>query len=134
MTPLERHLLLIPSVYAELATAAVPGQAAEPPDHSPDPRNKPTPARLDVVEHRHLLVRGLRWWVDAVGAEDAPRRIGESVADVEHVVATMKLPSGWRWGELRYPTADGQVAESHRDLCPTCVTAIRNLMMGKGGG
>jgi hypothetical protein len=64
-----------PRVWSDLGTALVPLRASEPPDSSPDPRNRPTPARLDVLEHRVLLLRGLRWWVDAVMDPDEARRL-----------------------------------------------------------
>lgn len=65
----------VPRVWADLEHALVPLRATEPPDNSPDPRNRPTPARLDVAEHRVLLLRGLRWWVDAVMDPDEARRL-----------------------------------------------------------
>ena len=64
-------------LYDDLLDAAPPVKTGEPLDYSPDPRSKPTPGRLGVIDHRHELVRGLRWWVDAV-REDSTR-VGESV-------------------------------------------------------
>jgi hypothetical protein len=82
---LEQLLVQVPVVYAELEHALLPGRSAEPPDTSPDPRHRPAPARLEVTEHRHLLLKGLRWWVDAVvdlddrrfhvGLGDSPARM-----------------------------------------------------------
>lgn len=75
-------LLRVPYVYAELALSLVPGAPA------PDGERvagggsvtPPAPANLDVADHRHQLVRGLRWWVDAVRDDDTPPRLGESVS------------------------------------------------------
>lgn len=72
-------LVLVPRVYGDLVTASLPGRSGEPSDRSPDPREKPTPGNLSVIEHRHLLLRGLRWWVDVVDA-DNPRPVGDSPA------------------------------------------------------
>jgi hypothetical protein len=60
-------------MYDDLEDAAL-ARSGEPSDRSPDPRESPAPGRLDVMEHRHELVRGLRWWVDAVhdGDEGTP--------------------------------------------------------------
>lgn len=63
MTQLETTLARIPAVYAELLTASTPGKSAEPSDRSKDPRDKPAPGSLAVMEHRALLLRGLRWHV-----------------------------------------------------------------------
>lgn len=79
MSRLGRLLREIPGVYDDLGHALIPARSSEPPDHSPDPRNRPAPARLDAVEHRHQLVRGLRWWVDAIKDRDEQTRVGESV-------------------------------------------------------
>lgn len=75
-------MVRVPAVYAELGEALLPARWGEPPDSSPDPRHRPPPARLEVTEHRHLLLKGLRWWVDAV--QDVTvvgkgRTVGESV-------------------------------------------------------
>lgn len=72
MSTLEQTLALVPAVYARLGDALTPGRGTGE-GNTPDPRHKPAPARLDAVEHRHLLLRGLRWWVDAV--DDGERRI-----------------------------------------------------------
>lgn len=66
MRPLRDLLVQVPAVYAELGHALLPGRSGEPSDTSPDPRHRPAPANLEVTEHRHQLVRGLRWWVDVV--------------------------------------------------------------------
>lgn len=81
MTPLERVLRQVPGVYAELEQALIPVRRIDPPDTSPDPRDRPAPANLNVTDHRHKVVRGLRWWVDALHPKDgkAPR-VGHSVA------------------------------------------------------
>lgn len=70
----------IPGVYRDLEDALVPGRSGEP-SGAPDPVHRPAPANLDVTEHRHRLVRGLRWWVDAVHPKDGRvPRVGEDVA------------------------------------------------------
>lgn len=80
MRPLEDLLVQVPAVYAELGHAMVPGRSGEPPDSSPDPRHRPPPARLEVTEHRHLLVKGLRWWVDVLREWVDVPRLGDSPA------------------------------------------------------
>jgi hypothetical protein len=83
VTPLRDLLVRVPAVYAELEHALLPGRSGEPSDSSPDPRHRPAPARLEVTEHRHQLLRGLRWWVDAVGVEGRLRTapmLGDSPA------------------------------------------------------
>ena len=81
MSPLERCLRRIPGVYAELERALIPVRRIDPPDTSPDPRDRPAPANLNVTDHRHKVVRGLRWWVDALHPKDgAAPRVGHSVA------------------------------------------------------
>ncbi|WP_408895914.1 hypothetical protein ACJ5H2_13435 [Nocardioides sp. R1-1] len=78
---LESDLRRIPGVYADLEDALVPGRSLEPPDSSPDPRNRPAPAKLNVADHRHKLMRGLRWWVDAVHPREGKvPRVGQDVA------------------------------------------------------
>lgn len=67
----------IPTTYNALAESALPARSGEPPQSS-DPRAKPAPGRLEVMEHRHELVRGLRWWVDAVRDPDDTRRVAAS--------------------------------------------------------
>jgi hypothetical protein len=94
---LRRLLVLVPEVYGELQTAAVPGRSAEPPD-SRDPREKPAPGNLTVMEHRHKLVRGLRWWVDAV------RDPGEHT-EVAHSPARM---GAWLLGHLGVMATEDQ--------------------------
>lgn len=81
MTPLADLLVRVPAVYAELGNALLPRRSGEPSDTSPDPRHRPAPANLDVTDHRHQLLRGLRWWVDAVH-EKGQRvpRLGDSPA------------------------------------------------------
>lgn len=82
-TRLERLLGEVPLLYAQLEDALLPGRNRDPdePAGSPDPLAKPAPARLDVIDIRHLLVRGLRWWVDALRSSvEAPLPIlGDSV-------------------------------------------------------
>lgn len=78
MIPLANLLERVPAVYAELGHALLPGRSGEPSDTSPDPRHRPAPARLEVTDHRHKLVRGLRWWVDVIAA-DTRVPVGESV-------------------------------------------------------
>lgn len=76
---LENLMREVASTYLQLAEAALPGRTGEPSDTSPDPRNRPAPGRLPVMEHRHKLLRGLRWWVDAVRDPEEQTRVGESV-------------------------------------------------------
>lgn len=78
---LERLLARVPGVYEDLVDAALPARGGEPSDRSPDPREKPAPGNLSVMELRHKLVRGLRWWVDAVDdGTEGGGPVGESVA------------------------------------------------------
>lgn len=78
MTPLDRLLVRVPAVYAELGHAMLPGRAGgDGPAAAPDPVHRPAPGNLDAAEHRHVLVKGLRWWVDVVD-HDGPR-VGDSV-------------------------------------------------------
>lgn len=77
---LRRDLQLVPRLYGMLGDALVPGRSGEPPVSSPDPKHRPAPANLDAVDHRHLLLRGLRWWADAVGTEGASKHLGDSPA------------------------------------------------------
>lgn len=80
MTTLEVALATVPVVYAELEAALVPGGGGGGERVSGGTRTAPAdPARLEVVEHRHKLLRGLRWWVDAV-ADDTPHYVGDSPA------------------------------------------------------
>lgn len=78
MKPLRDLLVQVPTVYAELGHALLPVRTGEPSDTSPDPRHRPAPANLAVTEHRHLLLRGLRWWVDVIAADTPP--VGDSPA------------------------------------------------------
>lgn len=80
MTALAALLRAIPPMYAHLGDELVPARSGEPPAHSPDPKHRPPPANLDVADHRHKLLRGLRWWSDAVGTEGAGRHLGDSPA------------------------------------------------------
>lgn len=82
MKPLEVVLATIPEVYAELEAALVPGGGGTGGDRvSGGTRvSAPDPARLDVIDHRHLLVRGLRWWVDAVREDGKWLAVGHSPA------------------------------------------------------
>lgn len=68
MSYLQRMLRQIPAVYEDLLDASTPGRRAEPSDRSPDPRDKPAPGNVGVMEHRHELVRELRRWCAATGA------------------------------------------------------------------
>lgn len=79
MRPLRDLLVQVPAVYAELEHALLPVRTGEPSDTSPDPRHRPPPANLAVTEHRHLLVKGLRWWVDAVRDRGERTEVGHSV-------------------------------------------------------
>lgn len=77
---LQDTLRRIPGVYRDLEDALIPGRSGEPAG-SVDPVHKPAPANLNVAEHRHKLLRGLRWWVDAVHPKDGRvPRVGEDVA------------------------------------------------------
>lgn len=73
-------LLSLPRVYGMMGDALVPGRSGEPPVSSPDPKHRPAPANLTAVDHRHQLLRGLRWWSDAVGTEGAGTHLGDSPA------------------------------------------------------
>jgi len=75
-------LATIPEVYAELEAALVPGGGGPGGDRvSGGTRvTAPDPARLDVIDHRHLLLRGLRWWVDAVQEGGKYLGVGHSPA------------------------------------------------------
>jgi hypothetical protein len=70
---LRRLLTEVPAVYAVLGEALVPGGGGGGdgmPRAPKDPLERPAPANLEVAEHRHKLLRGLRWWVDAVRDPD----------------------------------------------------------------
>lgn len=80
---LERLLERVPQVYAALGEAQVLPGAGDPEERpAKDPTYKPAPGRPDVIEHRHELLRGLRWWVDAVAVDHRPGSypVGNSVA------------------------------------------------------
>ena len=75
-----RHLLAqCAETYDDLVDASLPGRGD--PDERPaaDPTRKPAPGSLSVIDHRHQLVRGLRWWVDAVRDPGEPTRLGGDV-------------------------------------------------------
>lgn len=70
----------VPGVYDDLqhAHAVKVGEPSEQIAHA-DPESSP-PGKLAVIEHRHKLVRVLRWWVDAVrDPDDKTPPVGESV-------------------------------------------------------
>lgn len=77
---LEDVLATVPRVYDMLGDALTPGRTGDGPTGPADPIHRPAPARLDAVEHRHLLLRGLRWWVDAVELTSAEHQVGDSPA------------------------------------------------------
>lgn len=79
MNALQRDLQLAASVYADLIDASLPGRGDPEERSAPDPTRKPAPGDLGVMEHRHSLVRLLRWWVDAVRDPDELTRIGDDV-------------------------------------------------------
>lgn len=100
----------VPRVWADLEHALVPGRSSEPPD-SVNPLNKPAPARLDVAEHRVLLLRGLRWWVDAVMDPDDMRRLPEGTSTSPArlcalLLAHLEVMSAEDRDELREQLAD----------------------------
>lgn len=77
------HLLRrVPTVYALLADALEPGGSAPGGERvqGGGSTHAPAPANLSVAEHRHKLVRGLRWWVDAVTVDELPGKVGDSPA------------------------------------------------------
>lgn len=83
MRDLSRLLREVADLYSQLQDALVPGGNRAPgdPGGSPDPVASPAPARLDVIEQRHLLLRGLRWWCDAVDPDlERTYVIGNDVA------------------------------------------------------
>lgn len=80
MTTLRAALELVPRVYADLGTAMVPGGSSAVDGERVSGGGQteaPAPARLEVAEHRHLLLRGLRWWVDVIDP-DTPLPVGDS--------------------------------------------------------
>lgn len=70
-----------PGVWSDLEHAHVVRVGDSPEVRAPsDPRTS-TPGNLSVIEHRHDLVKTLRWWVDAVRDPDADTvPVGDSVA------------------------------------------------------
>lgn len=64
-TTLASLLTTTPPLYARLGDALVPGSTGDGGDRVSGATqvSQPAPARLDVAEHRHELVRGLTWWV-----------------------------------------------------------------------
>lgn len=102
MSSLRRNLEWAASVYGDLLDASMPGRGDPEERPAPDPTRKPAPGNLTVMEHRHELVRLLRWWVDAVRDPDEVTRIGDDVARM----------CGW------LAAHEGDMAdEDHRDLC-----------------
>lgn len=95
MTGLARQLATAAAVHADLVDAALPGSGGDPDERpTPDPTRKPAPGNLGVMEHRHELVRLLRWWVDAVRDPGEWTQVGHDVAAMcrwlaahEHVMA-----------------------------------------------
>lgn len=95
MTGLARQLATAAAVHADLVDAALPGRAGDPEERpAPDPTRKPAPGNLGVMDHRHELVRLLRWWVDAVRDPGEWTQVGHDVAAMarwlaahEHVMA-----------------------------------------------
>lgn len=77
---LRATLTLVPAVYARLGDALTPGRGAGDGPSTPDPVHRPAPARLDAVEHRHQLLRGLRWWVASTSPSGVPEGVGVSPA------------------------------------------------------
>jgi len=89
---LDQLLAAIPGVYDDLVDGALPVRTGEPSDRSPDPREKPAPGRLDVMEHRHQLVRGLRYWSARAQAElelTTNGRVGQDVTRACAWLATL---------------------------------------------
>lgn len=80
MTALPRLLASVAAVYDDLLDASLPGRGGDPDERpAPDPTHKPAPGDLGVMEHRHKLVRGLRWWVDAVRDPGEHTQVGHDV-------------------------------------------------------
>lgn len=80
---LTHRLHQVALVYDDLADAAAGMRSAAGGDGMPrggrDPRDRPAPGNLEAMEHRHKLLRGLRWWVDAVREGGSRhRRMGDS--------------------------------------------------------
>lgn len=88
MTGLQRRLASAASVYDDLLEASLPGRSGEPSGSTPDPRDKPVPGSLSVLDHRHDLVRLLRWWVDAVHEHgERTARMGSDVPAMARYLA-----------------------------------------------
>lgn len=88
MTTLRAALELVPRVYADLGTAMVPGGSSAVDGERVSGGGQteaPAPARLEVAEHRHLLLRGLRWWVDVLDP-DTTMPVGDSPAKMCAVI------------------------------------------------
>lgn len=117
-TALHRLLTAVPAVYETLGEALVPGGGGLAADDMPrapkDPLQRPAPANLDVTDHRHELVRGLRWWVDAVRERGEHTRVGHSVT----------LMCAWLLGNL-----GAMAPEDHTELADNLRT-----WLGKAGG
>lgn len=99
----------IPGLYEDLEDAALPVRTGEPSDWSKDPREKPAPGRLGVIDHRHKLVRSLRWWVDALrsSADDSQTRVGHDVSAMcDWLQANQGLLVAEDRGELRATLAE----------------------------
>ena len=88
MTGLQRRLATAAAVYGDLLDASLPGRSGEPSSASRDPRDKPVPGSLTVLDHRHELVRLLRWWVDAVHEHgERTARMGDDVPAMARYLA-----------------------------------------------
>lgn len=109
MTRLERLLARVPAVWSELGRSLKPGSGSVGGERvSGNPRvEAPDVANLTVVEHRHRLVRGLRWWVDAVTPDpgDRPMGLGDSPARM----------CAWLWANVAVMAAE-DAAELERNL------------------
>lgn len=89
-------LQVVPGLYEDLEDAALARAKGEPGERrgSGDPRSSPAPGRVEVMEHRHELLRGLRWWVDAVAPNpaDRPTIVGGNVTAMCRLL-TKHLPA-----------------------------------------
>lgn len=88
MTDLTELLDRCVDVHADLAEVAagvksIAGRDGMPRGH--DPLNQSPPGDLSAIEHRHLLLRGLRWWVAREGGEHT--RVGQDVAAMARYLA-----------------------------------------------
>lgn len=102
----ERLLARVPGVYDDLVDAAVPSRSGEPPETT-DPREKPTPGNLSVMELRHKLVRGLRWWVDAVREQGQHTQVGHDVRKMaEWLAGNLSVMADEDRAELRANLSD----------------------------